>query len=320
MVYLQLLGGFVVLLVAAEVMIRGAVALARRLGVSPMIIGMTVIALGTSAPEFVVALDAAVTGAGGLALGNLVGSNIANVMLILGASALMAPMVTRPNTSTRDAILLVAFTGVFVALCLHGDLTVIPGAILLLLFIVFLAGSYWQDLNSPDASQERVDEVEEMSTLPDNLAVILLATGGGLAGLIWGADLLVTAGVEIARAFGASEELIGLTVIAIGTSLPELVASVVAAVRGHSDVAIGNVIGSNVFNILGIAGAVALVAPLPVSHEMRQMDLWVMLAATLLMLPLMLGWLKLGRVGAIVFLLAYTGYIGVKAQEVFGFV
>ncbi len=318
MMYLQLIGGFVLLLAAAEIMIRGAVALARRFGVSPMIIGMTVIALGTSAPEFVVSLDAALIGSGGLAVGNLVGSNIANVLLILGASYLIKPMTRKPDSPMQDSIMLIAFTGIFIALGWNGDLDFVDGCVLFLLFVGFLGGVYWRGLNDPKASRERIDEVEEFGGLPDNLMIFLLATGGGIAGIVLGADLLVKGGVGIAREFGVPEEVIGLTLIAIGTSLPELAASIVAALRAHADVALGNVIGSNVFNLTGVGGLVVLIVPLPVSEAIRTHDVWVMMGATLALIPLMMGWIKLGRVGGALFLIAYFVFIGGQADQVLG--
>jgi len=261
MMYVELLGGLIILMVAAEVMIRGAVGLARLFGLSPLLIGMTVVALGTSAPELVVSLDAALTGNAGIATGNIVGSNIANTLLIVGAAAVISPMARRGDRLYRDGTLLVLCTALFVMLCWGDTLDVAQGGLLLIIFLGFMGSAYWRDINNPKASAERVGEVEEIGAVPQKSWIAWAATLGGLAGIAVGADLMVGGGVAIARSFGLGEEVIGLTLIAIGTSLPELAASAVAARRGHADVAIGNVVGSNMFNMLGIAGVVSMAAP-----------------------------------------------------------
>jgi cation:H+ antiporter len=314
MMYLKVAIGFVLLLVAAEFMVRGAVALAKKSGISPLVIGMTVVAIGTSAPELVVGLQAGFAGAPGLALGNIVGSNIANVLLILGAAGLIAPVVSKHGALVGDAVVLVGGSILFAFFCMQGEIGVPSGAILVTALALFLYLSYRREREEGGADAElHVDEVDEVGELPDSALVVWVALLGGMAGIIYGADLLVDGGVDIAREFGVSEEVIGLTLVALGTSLPELAASVVAAVRGHADVAIGNVVGSNMFNILGIGGVVAMVTPLPVSNQVMTFDLWVMLGATALMLPVLLwGW-RLSRPAAILFLALYAGYISIQA-------
>ena len=314
MMYIKVAIGFVLLLVAAEYMVRGAVALAKKLEISPLIIGMTIVAIGTSAPELVVGLQAGLAGVPGLALGNVVGSNIANVLLILGAAGLIAPIVSKAGALKRDALVLGAGSLLFAAFCLQGEIGVFGGSVLVTGLAVFLFLSYKRehDVGGPDAELHS-DEVDEVGELPDNMLITLLALFGGMAGIIYGADLLVDGGVDIARTYGVSEEVIGLTLVALGTSLPELAASVVAALRGHADVAIGNVVGSNLFNVLGIAGVVAIVTPLPASVQIVSFDLWVMLGATACMLPILLwGW-KLNRFVSVVFLALYAGYITMQA-------
>jgi len=312
MMYMELLGGLVILMVAAEVMIRGAVGLARLFGLSPLLIGMTVVALGTSAPELVVSLDAALTGNAGIATGNIVGSNIANVLLIVGAAAVISPMARRGDRLYRDGALLVLCTALFVMLCWGDTLDVAHGILLLIIFLGFMGSAYWRDINNPQASAERVGEVEEIGAVPQKSSIAWAATLGGLAGIAVGADLMVGGGVAIARSFGLGEEVIGLTLIAIGTSLPELAASVVAARRGHADVAIGNVVGSNMFNMLGIAGVVSMTAPLPVPSPMLAFDLWVMLGAAVLIVPAMIGWAGVSRAGAVGLLVLYGGYLAAQ--------
>lgn len=320
MMYLQLVAGLVVLMGAAEIMIRGAVGLARIFGLSPLLIGMTVVALGTSAPELVVSLDAALTGNPGLATGNIVGSNIANVLMIVGAAALLSPLAKRKSKLYRDGALLLICSVLFVMLCWGGELGLPQGALLVIIFVVFLGSAYWRDINDPGASAERVEEVEEIGKVPDKAWIAWAAAIGGLAGIALGADLMVTGGVSIARTMGLGEEVIGLTLIAIGTSLPELAASVVAARRGHADVAIGNVVGSNMFNMLAIAGVVSMAAPLPVPTTMLAFDLWVMLGAAVLIIPAMFGWIGISRLGGAVLLVLYGGYLAAQVLGVPEFV
>lgn len=313
MMYLELLGGLIILMAAAEVMIRGAVGLARLFGLSPLLIGMTVVALGTSAPELVVSLDAALTGNAGIATGNIVGSNIANTLLIVGAAAVISPMARRSDRLYRDGALLVLCTALFVMLCWGDDsLGLAQGGLLLIIFLGFMGSAYWRDINNPRASAERVGDVEDIGKVPDKPWIAWVATLGGLAGIAVGADLMVGGGVAVARSFGMGEEVIGLTLIAIGTSLPELAASVVAARRGHADVAIGNVVGSNMFNMLGIAGVVSMAAPLPVPSSMLAFDLWVMLGSLVLIVPAMTGWAGVSRAGGMLLLILYGGYLAAQ--------
>lgn len=316
MMYVEVIGGFLLLLGAAEVMLRGAVGLARAAGLSTLFIGMTVVALGTSAPEMVVSLNAAMKGAPTIALGNVVGSNIANVLLVLGAAALLAPMVRRTEAMVRDAALLTACTALFVMLCWPGELDFVGGALLLIIFIAFMASSYWRDINNPAATAERTEEVEEIGHVPTTPWIAVAATVGGLVGIVLGADLLVEGGVTIARSFGVPEEVIGLTLIAIGTSLPELAASVVAALRGHTDVALGNIVGSNLFNMLAIAGVVSMAVPLPIPDTMLSFDVWVMFAATVLLVPTMLGMMGVARISGGLFLALYVGYLAAQVMGV----
>jgi cation:H+ antiporter len=317
MMYLQVIGGFIILVVAAEAMVRGAVILADKMGVSAMVIGMTVIAFGTSAPELMVSLQAALNGSTGLAIGNIVGSNIANVWLILGVSCLVTPILARPDAMKRDVILLMGGSLLFTGFCLEGTLGIVAGLALLVVFGAFLAFSYFRSTDDPDVLKEHEEELEELEKgLPKSVPLAVFATVAGIAGLAFGADMLVVGGTEIARSFGVSEEVIGLTLFAFGTSLPELAASVVAAYRGHPDVAIGNVIGSNIFNMMLVGGIVAVVIPIPVPAQVLNFDIWVMLIATLMLLPVLLGWMKLNRTYAALFFAIYLGYIGAQAYGV----
>ncbi len=310
MMYLQILLGFIFLLGGADIMVRGAVGLARRMSVPPLVIGMTIIAFGTSSPEFLVSLDAALAGSAAMSLGNVIGSNMANLLLIVGSAALLRPIRMEAGVLTRDGLMLFAGTLLFVWFCSRGVVGDTEGAVLLLILAVFLGHSYRVASNA----RHRQD-VEAFSGMnrPWLIWTSLLA---GLAGVIFGADLLVTGGVGVARAHGVAEEVIGLTVLAIGTSLPELAASAVAALRGHADVAVGNVVGSNLFNILAVTGGVALLTPLAVPRQVMEFDLWVMLAVTILMLPFMIGHWRIGRPVAAACLVTYGAYIAAQAYGV----
>ncbi len=315
--YLQVLAGFVVLIVAAEAMVRGAVIIAEKLGISPMVIGMTVVAFGTSAPELMVSLQAALNGSTGLAIGNIVGSNIANVWLILGVSCLVTPILARPDALKRDIMLLAGGSILFVGFCLEGVLGVVAGVVLLIVFAAFLIVSYFREKSDPEVLKEHLEELEELEKgLPKSVPLAVVITIAGIAGLAFGADLLVAGGSEIARSFGVSEEVIGLTLFAFGTSLPELAASVVAAYRGHPDVAIGNVVGSNIFNMMLVGGIVAVVIDIPVPSQVLNFDIWVMLVATVMLMPVLLGRLKLDRKYAFLFFALYIAYVSAQGYGV----
>jgi cation:H+ antiporter len=309
--FLQVLGGLAILVIGAEVMLRGSVAMAKRFDISTLVIGMTVVAFGTSAPELVVTVDAVLAGSPDVAVGNIVGSNIANLLLIVGSAALIMPFATRDQPMLFDAAALGIASLVFAAFCWTGLIPAWAGVTFLVALGVFVWFSYWreaQGAGDPLAASRR-EETEELAavSMPFWLAIgaILL----GLGGLIWGADLLVNGAIKIARQQGVSETVIGLTLIAIGTSLPELGASMVAAFRKQSDIAIGNVIGSNMFNILSVGGVASIVGPLTVAREVQNLHIWVMLGATVLFLPLVATRLRGGRLLGAVFLLLYCGYI-----------
>ncbi|KYO51981.1 calcium/sodium antiporter [Tistrella mobilis] len=317
MTYLLLAAGLGLLFLGGELLVRGAVGTATRLGISPMVIGLTLVGFGTSTPELVASLQAALAGAPGIAIGNVVGSNLANILLILGVSGLILPVVVNPSAFRRDGTALALATIAFIVACLGGELGRIAGVI----FLVGLAGytlfSYISDRRSNDAAARmHAAEADFVSDEPQVKAMSLpkglLITAIGIAGVMLGADFLVGSAVEIAREFGMSEAVIGLTLVAIGTSLPELVTSVMAAIRRHGDVAFGNVIGSNIFNILGIAGVTALVKPIPIPPEVLALDLWAMAAATVLLLFFAwTGW-RIGRRESGIFLAAYLVYLAAQ--------
>lgn len=309
--------GLVLLLVGGEVLVRAAVALADRLGVSRLVIGLTVVAFGTSAPELLVCVQAALENAPGIAIGNVIGSNIANVLLVVGLPALIAPFLCERGVMKREGVAMVAASALVILIAWFDGIRFWPGLLLVLLLVGFLFNAYRQARR--DGIKRLTDEVDELGEgVPGNPLIIIAMMAVGVAGLVAGSHLLVDGARDIARSAGVSEEVIGVTLVALGTSLPELATSTVAAFRRHGDVAIGNVLGSNIFNILGILGITAMVSHIPVPQQMLDFDLWVMLGAALLLFPFAFARIPVGRVAGAIFLLAYTGYVFAQFHGVSG--
>lgn len=306
-----LLGGLCLLVLGAEALVRGAVALARRLRLSPLLIGLTVVGFGTSAPELVVSVDAALNGSSAIAVGNVVGSNICNVLLILGVAATISPIRTRPAAVARDAGFGLGAALVVVAFALgFGTLGGLHGLALIVLLAAAIAYTYRGERHGRSAAAAlHAEEAEQIRPLPRALAIALLLTASGLAMLVAGAEFFVNGATAIAARVGISETVIGLTLVALGTSLPELATSAIAALRRHSDIALGNVLGSNLFNLLGILGTTALIAPVTVPPAILRFDVWVMLAAMLLPLPAILRTGAIGRPAGILFVALYAAYV-----------
>ncbi|MEM9059885.1 MAG: calcium/sodium antiporter [Pseudomonadota bacterium] len=308
-----LIFGLAVLVGAGDSLVRGAVALSLRFGIPAIIVSATVVAIGTSAPELLIGIKAALEGAPGIALGNVVGSNIANVLLVLGVPALLAPLAPCGEDAHRNLYFMIAATVLFSALILTGTIPLWGGVVLILLSLVMIADSLRIGLAARAAGGE-VDEAAELAELEDadpnmpswKIALLVLV---GIIGLPLGADFLVSGARGIALSIGVSETVIGLTLVAIGTSLPELATTVVAALRNQADVAIGNVIGSNIFNATAIVGAAAMVTPLEVPAEILSRDLWVMIAASAVLVPFVLLCRPIGRMVGVGFLGAYVIYV-----------
>lgn len=309
MAYVYVIVGLVLLVGGGDVLVRGAVSLAYRLGVTPLVIGLTVVAFGTSAPELLVGVQAALVGAPTLALGNVVGSNIANVLLVVGVPALIFPIVCKEPGLRRNVIIMLGATAFFILLCYTGVLDRWRGALLFAGLLAFLGYSFWRAKHEPGMEPTDISDVEGVPDKPYGVGFACLMIGGGLAALVLGADTLVDGSVTIARTFGVSEALIGLTLVAIGTSLPELVTSVMAAVHRHGGIAVGNVVGSNIFNLLGIMGVTAMVAPVPVPDSFLNFDLWVMAGSSLLLLPFVMKRATIGIVSGLGLLACYGGYL-----------
>ena len=263
MTYALILVGLLLLFLGGEFLVRGSVSVARRLGLSELLIGLTLVGFGTSTPELVTSLQAIGQGSVGVAVGNVVGSNIANILLILGLAAVLSPIVTRPRELSRDLMVMVAATVTVAALCWFDQFNRVTGVIMVAILILYVVMSVILDRKGGPPAELHAAEAQAVTT-PDSLLIGIVLAITGLVGVVFGADLLVKNAVIVAREFGLSEAVIGLTLVAVGTSLPELATSVVAALRGKSDVAVGNIIGSNIFNVFGILGVVTLVKPFSV--------------------------------------------------------
>ncbi len=304
--------GLIILLLAGDVLVKGAVNLSLRLGIPALIVSLTVVAFGTSAPELLISIKSVLNGVPGLALGNVVGSNTANVLLILGVPALMFGLAAGSDTR-RTYLFMIGGSLLFTVLAFTGPFTWISGLVLLAVLCAILfdaarsAQAHRKAANGAPAPEEE-DALDEAD--PDMpWWKIGLYLGLGLIGLPLGADLLVDSSVAIAQAYGVSDTVIGLTLVAIGTSLPELATTVMAALRRHADVALGNVIGSNMFNLLAIIGVAALVGPIPVDPAILRFDIWVMLAASLALAPFVFLRWSMGRLVGVIFTALYVAYL-----------
>ncbi len=315
---LSTIGGLVLLMVGADYLVRGAVAIARCVGVSPLVIGLTVVAFGTSLPELVVCMQSALDGVVGVAVGNVVGSNIANILLILGAAGVISPIRCTRMACLRDGSAMLAATVFFIAFGMMGTLGALYGALGLLLLAAYMFWSYRSDQAAGNGLHAQ--EAEDVEPIRGSIWLAALAVAGGLVGVVVGAQLLVDGAVGIARTFGVSEEVIGLTLVAFGTSVPELATTIVAAYRRHADVALGNVLGSNLFNLLGVMGATTLIVPMELPPQIASFDIWVMAGVSLLMVQFMYtGW-RLSRPEAAVFLVGYGAFITIQFYGVGAFV
>ncbi len=304
--------GLVLLLGAGDALVRGAVALSLRLNVPAVIVGATVVGFGTSAPELLVTVQAALEDAPGIALGNVVGSNIANVFLVLGLPALIASLGGADHDARRNLYVMLGVTAVFSLLLLPGTLGRWGGALLFGLCLAMLFDSMRSGMAARGRSErEARDELAEFEHIDPHMAPWKLASllAVGLVGLPLGADFLIRGARGIADTLGISEAVIGLTIVAVGTSLPELAATMAAAVRREADVALGNVVGSNIFNITGIIGIAALVSPLAVPAEMVGRDLLWMIGASLVLAPFVFFGRRISRPVGGAFLAIYVLYI-----------
>ncbi|MBU9696341.1 calcium/sodium antiporter [Rhodobacteraceae bacterium HSP-20] len=299
MTYLLFGIGLLCLFFGGEYLVRGASAVARHFRLSPMVIGLTIVGFGTSAPEMLVSVQAALEGRPGIAIGNVVGSNIANILLILGVSALIAPLLIPARKLWRDLGFMLAATAILWVMLLDGDISRLEGILLLAGLATFLGVAFLT--GKQDSDEVTVGDIPQWKAWA--------MTAAGLVVLVVGARLLVDSATELARGFGISEAVIGLTIVAVGTSLPELATSVIAAIRKQTEIAVGNIVGSNVFNIFGILGTTAVIAPIPAEARFALIDMpWAAATAVgLTLLAFLLGGLP--RIAGALLLGAYGGYL-----------
>ncbi len=313
---LMIILGLAVLLVGGDLLVRGAVGISTALKIPPLLVSLTIIAFGTSAPELVVSVLSVLEGKSGIALGNIIGSNIANVLLVLGLPALIYPMSASVPGLRRHAVAMLVATAAFAAIgYFHGALSRPIGAALfggIVLYVAFLA----MMARNSRGRDPVIDEVAEYAEgAKTNMGAAILYVIAGLIGLPVGAHFLVDSGSSIAAALGVRDEIIGLTVVAFGTSLPELATVIAAAFHKKSDVAIGNVIGSNIFNIFAVGGAAGLAGTAAFSPQSLGLDLPVMIAAALTLSLFVFLKRDIGRLAGVVFVLAYAGFIAVLAMQ-----
>ncbi|MBR9764103.1 MAG: calcium/sodium antiporter [Rhodobacteraceae bacterium] len=311
LVWLMVVLGLVILLLAGDMLVRGAVNLALRVGIPALLVSLTIVAFGTSAPELLISLKAAAQDKPGLALGNVVGSNTANILLVLGIPAILARMHTSHCDTRKSFVTMIGATLLFILLALRGQFDLLAGVVLLSVLALILldqgreALSHRRDGKAAEAEEEEVEGADpQMPWWKVALYLVL-----GLIGLPFGASLLVDAASEIARDYGVSETVIGLTLVALGTSLPELATTVMAALRRQADVALGNVIGSNLFNLLAIIGITSLFKTIPVDLPELTFDLAVMLGASLLLIPFVFLRRDINRLWGIALSALYILYV-----------
>lgn len=301
--------GLILLVVGGDWLIRGSVNIAQRLHLTPMVIGLTVVSFGTSAPEFIVSLQSALDGNSGIALGNVIGSNIANIALILGATALLRPIPVQGNTLKIDAPLLLICSVILAVLCYFTQsITRIEGIVGVVVLIAYTTFLVQHSRHTIEKTEENTEDTPKPSLLKAVAFIII-----SVIGLKYGAEFLVDGASDIARSLGVSDRVIGLTVVAIGTSLPELFASVIAARKGNVDMAVGNAIGSNLFNILCVLAASAAISPIGNIDPAFSSDFLWMIALTLLIWLQMRTDYRLTRIEGLVLLMCYTVYLTLTA-------
>ena len=302
-----ILAGLVVLTLGAELLVRGSSSAALRFGVSPLVVGLTVVAFGTGSPEFVVSLTAAFDGNSGIALGNIIGSNISNIALILGIAALVRPLAVKAEILRREMPVLVAASGLLWLFVYDGEVSRGEGGILVAAAVVYTVLIYW--LSRQKVKKEVLEEFEDAVEMTGkNPIVDATLIVGGLGLLVLGANVLLNGSVSIAKGFGISDLVIGLTIVAIGTSLPELATSAVAAYKNEPDIAFGNAIGSNILNILAILGLTALIQPFS-AEGVRTLDLGAMMISVAFLYVMMGRRFVLDRIEATILLICYAAYV-----------
>ena len=304
--------GLGALVAGAELLVRGASRIALSLGLSPLVVGLTIVALGTSAPEMAVSVGAVTSGRPDIAIGNVVGSNILNILLVLGVSAVIAPLVVHSQLIRQEVPIMIGATLLLVLMLIDGSLGRVDGAVLLVLLTAYVSFLVYQSrAESAETQEEYATALERPAGWDSRLPAQLLLIVAGLGLLVLGSHWMVEAAVAFARFLDVSDLIIGLTVIAIGTSLPEIAASIMAALRGERDIAVGNVVGSNTFNILGCLGLAGVVSRdgLTAAPAVLHFDLWVMVAVAAASLPVFVAGREIGRGKGLMFLAYYAAYL-----------
>lgn len=324
MTLLMFIGGLIGLIVGAELLVRGASKLALSFGISPLVVGLTIVAFGTSSPEVAVSVGAVLDGRTDIAIGNVVGSNIFNVLFILGISAMIAPLLVNIQLIRQEVPIMIGASLLLLALGLDGSLSMLDGGFLFALLVAYTVFLVVQSRRETQtAKDEYADEIKPAvaGAWDSKLPVQLLLIAAGLTALVIGSDYLVQASVTFAKAMGVSDLVIGLTIVAAGTSMPEVATSITAAIKGERDIAVGNVVGSNTFNILGCLGLSGLVSGdlgLAMAPSLLAFDIWVMLAVALACLPVFMTGREIARWEGAVFLgyyAAYVAYLILAAQQ-----
>ncbi len=315
------LGGLIALVIGAELLVRGASKLALSLGISPLVVGLTIVAVGTSSPEVAVSVGAALNGQTDIAVGNVVGSNIFNILLILGVSALIIPLLVNAQIVRQEVPIMIGASLLLLTFGLDGQVGRVEAGVLLALLVAYVVFLIVQSRReqSAELAMKAAPAIDAAAAKPSLMQQLLLI-GAGLALLVLGSNWLVDASIALAQAMGVSDLVIGLTIVAAGTSMPEVATSVMAAIRKERDIAIGNVVGSNIFNILGCLGLAGVVSPigLPIAPSVLNFDLWVMLAVAFACLPVFLTGRTIARWEGAVFVfyyLAYVTYLILAAQQ-----
>ena len=304
----SLIGGFILLFLAGELLVRGASNLARKLGVQPLVVGIVIVGFGTSVPELATSVQAALQGAPGIAIGNVVGSNMANMLLVLGAGAMVYPIATKRSHVFRDGGLGIIGALVLVYAAWQGELSRFDGIVL----IVGLIGYLWYLLHDDHKQREcaREEAGEEKQAFSwSSISVDSLILVSGLVGVLLGGKLLVDGAVELAKVFNIDEGVVGLTVVALGTSLPELATSIVAAFRRETDLAVGNILGSNIYNIFGIGGITATISPIPIVGQMGSLNIPLLLVMSIALVGIVVWQHGVTRITGATFFVAYLAYV-----------
>ena len=299
--------GLFLLLISGDFLVRGAIQLSNRIGISPLMVSLTIVAFGTSAPELIVAIKATLSGSPGLALGNVVGSNIANILLVLGLPTLIIGLKNNIADAKRSFGFMIVASVLFIVFGMSGSFSWIYGAVLLSLLTFFLFDTFRQ--NSKKTLNSEI--LESQQKIFHSWWTITLFLILGVIGLPLGADLLVTNASALAKGYGVSDAIVGLTLVAIGTSLPELATTFIAFVRKKAEVVLGNLIGSNIFNLLAIIGITSLISPVPVDPTFIKFDFWVMLGASALIAPFILLNIQFNRLSGFLFVALYISYLTV---------